>query len=55
MAVTGPFDTQLGYVGQSSDAKPSDGVDPISLFTEEDTGKTHIYSGSAWTENKEES
>jgi hypothetical protein len=55
MAVTGPFDKQLNYVGLSSDTKPTESVAPGSLFVEEDTGETYIYSGSAWTESKEES
>ena len=55
MAVTGPFDMQLGYVGLSSDTKPTQDIKPGSLFVEEDTRKTHIYSGSAWTQDKEES
>ena len=55
MAVTGPFDKQLNYIGLSSDTKPTEGIAPGSLFVEEDTGETYIYSGSAGTENKEES
>ena len=55
MAVTGPFDKQLNYIGLSSDTKPTEGIAPGSLFVEEDTGETYIYSGSAWIENKEES
>ena len=55
MAITGPFDKQLNYIGLSSDTKPTEGVAPGSLFVEEDTGETYIYSGSAWAENKEES
>jgi hypothetical protein len=55
MAVTGPFDKQLNYIGLSSDTKPSEEINSGSLFVEEDTGKTYIYSGSAWTQDKEES
>ena len=55
MAITGPFDKQLNYIGLSSDTKPTEGVAPGSLFVEEDTGETYIYSGSAWTQDKEES
>jgi hypothetical protein len=54
MAVTGPFDKQLNYIGLSSDTKPTEGINPGSLFVEEDTKETYIYSGSAWTKDKEE-
>ena len=54
MTVTGSFDKQLNYIGLSSDTKPSQDISPGSLFVEEDTGKTYIYSGSAWIQGKEE-
>jgi hypothetical protein len=48
MAVTGPYDTQTRYVGLSTDTKPTVGILVGSEFYETDTGKTFIYSGSAW-------
>ncbi|MFA5152212.1 MAG: hypothetical protein WC554_06635 [Clostridia bacterium] len=55
MAVTGPVEGILGYVGVSTDTKPTVDVNPSSEFFETDTGKKYIFSGSAWSEDKEES
>ena len=41
----------LDYIGLSTDSKPT--PDQVgSLFYESDTGKTYIYTGSAWAEYK---
>lgn len=49
MAVTGPYDSRVKYVGLSTDTKPTEGVDPGTEFYETNTGLTYIYSGSAWS------
>lgn len=48
MAVTGPYDGYVNYLGLSTDTKPTEGIDPGTKFYETDTGKKYIYSGSAW-------
>lgn len=36
------------FIGQSSDAKPADGVPAGSSFLENDTGKIYRYDGASW-------
>lgn len=48
MAVTGPYDFSLKYLCLSTDTKPTTGIDPGTEIYETDTGKSYIYSGSAW-------
>jgi len=50
MAVTGPFDHELTYMGLSTDTKPTETVLIGSDFYETDTGDTYKYSGTAWVE-----
>jgi hypothetical protein len=48
MTITGPYDSAVKYVGLSTDTKPTEGVGVGTEFYETNTGKTFIYSGSAW-------
>jgi hypothetical protein len=50
MAVTGPLQDPAYYLCLSTDTKPTsaDDVNPGDEIYETDTGKTYIYSGSAW-------
>ncbi|MCK9370122.1 hypothetical protein M0R04_09480 [Candidatus Dojkabacteria bacterium] len=48
MAVHGPFDHFLTYLGLSTDTKPTIGILPGTKFYEKDTGLQYIYSGTAW-------
>jgi hypothetical protein len=50
MAVTGPFDNEMWYLGLSTDTKPTEKTDIGTTFFETDTGKTFIYTGSAWVQ-----
>lgn len=54
MAVTGPAELILGYIGTSTDTKPTESVPPRSEFVETDAAKKSIFSGSVWGEEKEE-
>jgi len=47
MTVTGPYDSSKKWLGLSTDTKPTD-IAVGTEFYETDTGKTFIYSGSAW-------
>ena len=55
MAVTGPYDHSIKYIGLSTDTKPTVGILPGTKFYETDTGKIFIYSGSAWVQEQEDS
>ena len=48
MAVTGPYDMELKFLGLSTDTKPTGSLRPGTEFYETDTGKTYVYTGSAW-------
>lgn len=50
MAVTGPFESIVSFIGLSTDTKPTIGVPVGSRFYETDTGKRFIYSGTAWAQ-----
>jgi hypothetical protein len=50
MAVTGPFDHEVRYLGLSTDTKPTLYVLTGTRFYETDTGNTYIYTGTAWSE-----
>jgi hypothetical protein len=50
MAVTGPFDHEVQYVGLSSDTKPTLSILVGTQFYETDTGNTYIFTGSTWVE-----
>jgi len=43
--------SMMDYIGLSTDTKPSPDQ-PGSKFYESDTGKTSIWTGSAWVELK---
>lgn len=53
MAVTGSYDHRVKYTGLSTDTKPTISILPGTGFFETDTGKTFIYSGSAWIQVQE--
>lgn len=53
MAVTGPYEHKVSYIGLSTDTKPTEGVLPGTGFYESDTGMNYIYTGTAWVEGKE--
>lgn len=49
MAVTGPYEYNVKYIGLSTDTKPTDSKIRIGTeFFESDTGTTYIYTGTAW-------
>ncbi len=50
MTVTGPYDHVVKFICLSTDTKPTIGILPGTEAFETDTGKTYIYSGSAWVE-----
>ena len=50
MAVTGPYDHSIKYIGLSTDTKPTTRVRVGYEFYETDTGDTYLYSGSAWVQ-----
>jgi hypothetical protein len=37
------------YIGLSTDTKPTDSVYPGETFYETDTGRTHVFDGTAWS------
>ena len=48
MTIRGPYEYPKYYIGLSTDTKPTVGILPGTEFEETNTGKTFIYSGSAW-------
>jgi hypothetical protein len=47
MAIIGPFEFTIKYIGSSNDTKPSD-IPKGSGFYETDTGLVYIFDGSSW-------
>jgi len=54
MAVTGPYDHSLGYIGLSTDTKPTENTPVGSKFLETDKRNNLTYTGSAWVETESE-
>ena len=50
MAVKGPFEKPVHYIGLSSDTKPTVDVRGGSTFFETDTTNEYIYDGTSWTQ-----
>lgn len=50
MAVAGPYKHSVNYTGLSTDTKPAERVLVGTKFYETDSGRTYVYTGSAWVE-----
>lgn len=50
MTVRGPYEFNVKYIGESTDTKPTAGLQLGTEFFESDTGSTYIYTGTAWAE-----
>jgi len=48
MAVIGPFEYKVNYLGTSADAKPTVGIPLGSGFYETDTGLVYLFDGVSW-------
>lgn len=48
MAVIGPFEFQIRYIGLSTDTKPTVNVPLGSGLYEADTGLVYLFDGTTW-------